>query len=290
MTTGLLAARRRNSDAGTGGLSENKRPPRARCVCIAVRGGAPQHGPDEGRDAVPPRRTEWLCDCKMHSVLAQTSAILSRSALLRPTHPLLVCPPPHSHHRVCCLLAVSSSLRDGLPPCALPPRAPTTPVVIWRVQVLRRARRPRVVRTDRRLVVVEALVRHVQRGRLNAATRRSVNVSNTNRPGRRPDQLASGGVHRALPAATERREASAMPVVRSVRAALYGGTPCPQPCAVSRGSRRSGQQIAQKESTCKSSVVIGKQPGQDSRRQRRSQNTAQVSGLGLQQVGMNSPS
>ena len=79
-----------------------------------------------------------------------------------------------------------------------------------------------------------------------------------------------------------------MPVVRSVRAALYGGTPCPQPCDVSRGSRRSGQQIAQKES--KSSVAIGKQPGQDSRRQRRPQNAAQVSGLGLQQVGMNSPS
>ena len=58
-----------------------------------------------------------------------------------------------------------------------------------------------------------------------------------------------------------------MPVVRSVRAALYGGTPCPTAVHdISRGSRRSGQQVAQSESTCKSSVVIGKQLGVDSRR------------------------
>ena len=42
MTTGLLADDVGIPTPGTGGLSENKRPPRARCVCIAVRGGAPQ--------------------------------------------------------------------------------------------------------------------------------------------------------------------------------------------------------------------------------------------------------
>ena len=92
--------------------------PRAHDASASLCVGALLSAPDEGRDAVPPRRAEWLCDCKMHSVLVQTSAILcSRSALLRPTHPLLVCPPPHSHHRVCCLLAVSSA--QSAPHCGM---------------------------------------------------------------------------------------------------------------------------------------------------------------------------
>ena len=48
---------------------------------------------------------------------------------------------------------------------------------------------------------------------------------------------------------------------------------------------RPADYAERKHMTCKSSVVIWKQPGQDSRRQRRPQHTAQVSGLGLQLGG-----